>query len=475
MQIHEGLSEAQIVEFTKTEKKCKRKKDFYEWNHFAKSLIEADAKNWAVEIAKEQLKSERDFSYSREWLIKLISLDQITIAEKQIVLKGKKAKSHQDFKHLAESVCGNELLKNKYAHNFYEEAMNLAAEERDGKNTIALCSLAESALNEGLLNDKSCAKEILNKALTLTTEVCYMNSILEQANQIEDQEFMNEIINKTLEIKDFTIDDILDLIKYIKEPAQIQNLLEKAKETDSSYREFERLSDYFFGNGEIENALNCLKIGIQKICRSFEEDNLLLKLNELEEEGVQEVMQSFLEHIDSTSPKIDFSENMFVDYNPKWGRYLSIYLDFKDMAKNGNYSIFLDMEQRMVLGRRYYPGNYGLRWHGVSDTPTRVLNAFDRSLESYTGIITIKSADNLESFLKNESDHQWVQDQKLRNDKPKPRFKKTKWLWEVSCKNGELIDATKSMSEFCQAEDILKTVGDGKKIFHLRDYIFQNK
>ena len=116
MQIHEGLSEAQIVEFTKTEKKCKRKKDFYEWNHFAKSLIEADAKNWAVEIAKEQLKSERDFSYSREWLIKLISLDQITIAEKQIVLKGKKAKSHKDFTHLAESVCDNELLKNKYAH-----------------------------------------------------------------------------------------------------------------------------------------------------------------------------------------------------------------------------------------------------------------------------------------------------------------------------------------------------------------------
>ena len=52
MQIHEGLSEAQIVEFTKTEKKCKRKKDFYEWNHFAKSLIEADAKKWAVEIAR---------------------------------------------------------------------------------------------------------------------------------------------------------------------------------------------------------------------------------------------------------------------------------------------------------------------------------------------------------------------------------------------------------------------------------------
>ena len=60
-----------------------------------------------------------------------------------------------------------------------------------------------------------------------------------------------KLLIRHLEIKDFTIDDILDLIKYIKEPAQIQNLLEKAKETDSSYREFERLSDYFFGNGEI--------------------------------------------------------------------------------------------------------------------------------------------------------------------------------------------------------------------------------
>ena len=139
------------------------------------------------------------------------------------------------------------------------------------------------------------------------------------------------------------------------------------------------------------------------------------------------------------------------------------------MAKKGNFSIYLDMKQRVILGRRYHPGNYNLRWYGVSDTPPRVSNSFDRSLVSYTGIINIKSAKTLESFLKNESDHKWVQDQKLRNMKnPKPRFEKTKWLWEVSCKNGELIDATKSISEYCQVEDILKTVGDGKEIFQIK-------
>ena len=85
MQIHEGLSEAQIVEFTKTEKKCKRKKDFYEWNHFAESLIDAGAKKWAIEVSKEQLKGSKQFS-DRRTLVRSysIKLEQFDFIEKQM-------------------------------------------------------------------------------------------------------------------------------------------------------------------------------------------------------------------------------------------------------------------------------------------------------------------------------------------------------------------------------------------------------
>lgn len=398
------------------------------------------------------------------------------LSEKQIKTKAKKAKTYHDYRHLAEAVCANETLKTEYAHSFYEKAINLAAKERNGRNTIALCGLAESALSKSFLNDKVIAKKILDEALILTNNMSYMSYVLEQAIKLEDEEFMNKIFHSSMEIEEYTIDDILGIIIYMKEPEQIQNLIDKAANTESSYMEFQRLSDHFYKKGEIEATLNCLKTGIQKIHKQFEEENLFLKLTEIDAEGTKDVLQLLLENIDAHTPKIDFSENMFIDYNPDWGRYLSIYLDFKDMAKQGNFSIYLDMEQRTILGRRYHQGNYNLKWHGVSDTPNRVSKAFDRNLTSYTGFISIKSADTLESFLKNEFDHQWVQDQKLRNVKnPKLRFEKVEWLWELSCKNGELLDATKSISEFCRVDDILNTVGDGSQIFPLRDYIFQNK
>ena len=267
------------------------------------------------------------------------------------------------------------------------------------------------------MNDKGYAKEIINKALSVlfnssilsseggSSKMGYITDFIEIADKLGDQEFKNKIIDKACQVDDPTVHEILKLINSLNDTKQIQKLLEKAK--GSVRGDWGTLSDYFYEKGEVQEALNILKIGIKEINKEHEEASLFEKLNKLQENGaqdVQTVLQLLLENIDAHTPKIDFSENMFIDYNPEWGRYLSIYLDFKDMAKKGNVSIYLDMEKRTILGRRIYNPiqNSPIIWQGVYDTPTRVSNAIDFSLKTYTGKITVKSADTLESFKKNE-------------------------------------------------------------------------
>ena len=55
-----------------------------------------------------------------------------------------------------------------------------------------------------------------------------------------------------------------------------------------------------------------------------------------------------------------------------------------------------------------------------------------------------------------------------------PRFPDSKFLWEVSCKNGKLKNPSASFSDYCTEEEILNTLGDGKNIFELNNFIWEN-
>ena len=104
---------------------------------------------------------------------------------------------------------------------------------------------------------------------------------------------------------------------------------------------------------------------------------------------------------------------MFKDYNLQCGRFLYIILEYKEKAKKYNYSITLDMEKRVVLGRRFdthfkmghWPDNHFIRWHDNEECPSRVRNAMDNNAQSFNGLITIKCFDNFENFIKNEEDY----------------------------------------------------------------------
>ena len=205
-------------------------------------MIDAGAKKWAIEVSKEQLKGSKQFSDRKRWFELLIKLEQFDFIEKQIKTITKKAKTSHDYKHLAEAVCANELLKNKYARNFYEEAVNLAIElpgdyYGPGKNIVYLSSLAESVLNESFLNDKGYAKEIINKALSVlfnssilsseggSSKMGYITNFIEIADKLGDQEFKNKIIDKACQVDDPTVHEILKLINSLNDTKQIQKLL----------------------------------------------------------------------------------------------------------------------------------------------------------------------------------------------------------------------------------------------------------
>ena len=175
---------------------------------------------------------------------------------------------------------------------------------------------------------------------------------------------------------------------------------------------------------------------------------------------------------------------MFKDYNLKCGRFLYIILEYKEKAKKYNYSISLDMEKRVVLGRRFdmhfrmghFPDNHYIRWHDNQECPTRVRNAMDNTTQNFTGLITIKCSDNFENFIKNDADYHDEEYKKTYGGAEdfNPSFPNSKLLWEVSCKNGKIKNPSASFSDFCSEEEILNTVGSGKNIYDLDQLILGN-
>jgi hypothetical protein len=175
---------------------------------------------------------------------------------------------------------------------------------------------------------------------------------------------------------------------------------------------------------------------------------------------------------------------MFKDYNLQCGRFLYIILEYKEKAKKYNYSISLDMEKRVVLGRRFdfhpqgrhWPNDHYVRWYSNGECPTRVSNAMDNSQKTFNGLITIRCSDCFENFIKNNHDFHRLEHHKIYGGTSEfiPSFPNSKLLWEVSCKNGKIKNPSASFYDFCSEEEILNTVGDGKNIFDLDQLIWEN-
>ena len=175
---------------------------------------------------------------------------------------------------------------------------------------------------------------------------------------------------------------------------------------------------------------------------------------------------------------------MFKDYNLKCGRFLYIILEYKEKAKKYNYSISLDMEKRVVLGRRFdmhfrmghFPDNHYVRWHDNQECPTRVSNAMNNTTQNFTGLITIKCSDSFENFIKNDADYHDEEYKKIYGGSEDfiPSFPNSKLLWEVSCNNGKIKKPSASFSDFCSEEEVLNTVGSGKNIYDLDQLIWEN-
>jgi hypothetical protein len=155
-----------------------------------------------------------------------------------------------------------------------------------------------------------------------------------------------------------------------------------------------------------------------------------------------------------------------------------------EKAEKYNYSISLDMEKRVVLGRRFdthfrmghWPNNHYIRWHDNQECPTRVSNAMDNSNQNFTGLITIKCSDSFENFIKNDADYHDEEYKKIYvgSEEFIPSFPNSRLFWEVSCENDKVKNPSASFLDFCSQEEILNTVGSGKNIFELNQLIWEN-
>ena len=514
--IYQGLTKSQITKFKKEESACNTHWDFLS---FSEKLFEAGANIWLKKICLEQFKKEDYGTDMREWISKLISINEIEAANQLLEEAKKKAKkksfAHRDYKELAEVSCLNIDLKEKYAKNFYDKAV-----EDAGDDIGDLSYLIMSVANKKYLNSKEYTNDILKIALekcnclgNINSLNSLLNGVLIKADVYLQQNYSSfidvlkskgkQFCNRLKNIhggayknsEETTVSELLAYINTISDVNEIKKLLDFAVKI-TNVVDLLDFADYYQEKGDVDNALAVLELAIDKSQKRYatkaydylheldlNEINFLQKLDSYGNQS-EKVKTKLLNYLDILTPKIKIPENLLKDYNLKNGRFLYIILAYKPKAKKYNYSISLDMEKREVLGRRFdthfkmghWPDNHFIRWHDNEECPSRVRNAMDNNAQSFTGLITIKCSDNFENFIKNDEDYHELEYAKTYGGSEDftPRYPNSKLLWEVSCKDGKIKNPSASFSDFCSEEEILSTVGDGKNIYNLNQLIWEN-
>ena len=502
--IYSGLSKSQITTFKKEESACNSHWDFLS---FSEKLFEAGATIWLKKICLEQFKKEDYGKDMREWISKLISINEIESAEDLLKKAEKKVNDFNGYRELAELSCSTADFKNNYAKKLYDKALKKA-----GDDMYDLETLIVSVSDKNYLNDNQYTKNVVKIAvencIDLAAVVSLINLVKENSN---DKSVIDVLITKGQQFcvaiktmhseayetpEECTMDDFLAFINNLTDKNEVKKLLDFAIKITNEANLVD-FSDYYQEKGDVDNALAVLELAVDKSQKRFvskQYENLweldLNELNFLEKLDVfghksEMVKTKLLNFLDILTPKIKISENILKGYNLKCGRFLYVILEYKERAKKYNYSITLDMEKRIVLGRRFdkhfimghWPDNYYIRWHDNQECPTRVSNAMNNTTQNFTGLITIKSSDSFENFIKNDADYHDEEYKKIYGGSEDfiPSFPNSRMLWEVSCKNGKIKNPSGSFSDFCSEEEILNTVGNSKNIYDLNQLVWENR
>lgn len=504
--IYQGLSKNQIKALTTEESACNTHWDFLS---FSEKLFEAGANIWLKKICLEQFKKEDYGTDMREWISKLISINEIEAAEDLLKKAEKKVDDFNCYRELAEVSCSTADFKNNYAKKLYDKAL-----EKAGDDMYDLEALIVSVSDKNYLNNNEYTKNVVKIAvencMDLAAVVSLIKLLKENSTDVsvidvlvtKGQQFCMAI--KTIHSEAYenpeecTMDDFLAFIENISDKNEIHKLLVNCiDKINEDIFQFIPIAEYYHKIEDSKNAIKCLELAIDKCKYTFDgkefhnitsdtrhyADRFLEQFdNNGKESGA--VKSKFLKHLDDLTPKIPLLENILKNYNLKCGRFLYIILEYKEKAKKYNYSISLDMEKRVVLGRRFdfhpqgshWPNNHYVRWHSNEECPSRVSNAMDNSQKTFNGSITIRCSDCFENFIKNNHDFHRLEYHKIYGGTGEfiPSFPNSKLLWEVSCSNGKIENPSPNFSDFCTEEEILNTVGDGKNIYDLNQLIWEN-
>jgi len=504
--IYQGLSKNQTKALTTEESACNTHWDFLS---FSEKLFEADATMWLKKICLEQFKKEDYGKDMREWISKLISINEIEAAEDLLKKAEKKVDDFNGYRELAELSCSTADFKNNYAKKLYDKAL-----EKAGDDMYDLEALIVSVSDKNYLNDNEYTKNAVKIAVENCIDLAAVVSLIKLLKENStDASVIDALVSKGQQFcvaiktihseayenpEECTMDDFLAFIENISDKNEIHKLLASCiGKINEDIFQFIPIAEYYHKIEDSKNAIKCLELAIDKCKYTFDgkefhnttsdalhyADRFLEQFDSYGEES-NTVKSKFLQHLDDLTPKILFSEHILKDYNLKCGRFLYIILEYKEKAKKYNYSITLDMEKRVVLGRRFdmhftmghCPDNHYIRWHDNQEYPTRVSNAMDNTTQKFTGLITIKCSDNFENFIKNDEDYHELEYAKTYGGAEdfNPRYPNSKFLWEVSCKNGKINNPSASFSDFCSEEEVLNTVGSGKNIYDLDQIIWEN-
>ena len=505
--IYQGLTKSQITKFKKEESACSSHWDFLS---FSEKLLEVGATIWLKKICLEQFKKEDYGIDMRKWISKLISINEIEAAEDLLKKAEKKVDDFNDYLELAELSCSTADFKNNYGKKLYDKAL-----EKAGDDMYDLEALIVSVSDKNYLNDNEYTKNVVKIAVENCIDLAAVVSLIKLLKENStDASVIDVLVTKGQQFcvaiktmhseayenpEECTMDDFLAFIENISDKNEIHKLLTSCiDKVNEDIFQFIPIAEYYHKIEDSKNAIKCLELAIDKCKYTFDgkefqnttsdarhyADRFLEKFDNYGEES-NIVKLKFLKHLDDLTPKIQFSKNMFKDYNLQCGRFLYIILEYKEKAKKYNYSISLDMEKRVVLGRRFdthfkmghFPDNHYIRWHDNQECPTRVSIAMDNTTQNFTGLITIKCSDNFENFIKNDADYHDEEYKKIYGGSEDfiPSFPNSKLLWEVSCKDGKIKNPSASFSDFCSEEEIISTVGDGKNIYDLNQLIWENR
>lgn len=504
--IYQGLSKNQIKELTTEESACNTHWDFLS---FSEKLFEVGANIWLKKICLEQFKKEDYGTDMREWISKLISINEIEAAEDLLKKAEKKVDVFNCYRELAEVSCSTEDFKNNYAKKLYDKALKKA-----GDDMYDLEALIVSVSDKNYLNNNEYTKNVVKIAVENCMDLAAVVSLIKLLKENStDASVIDVLVNKGQQFcmaiktihseayenpEECTMDDFLAFIENISDKNEIHKLLVNCiDKINEDIFQFIPIAEYYHKIEDSKNAIKCLELAIDKCKYTFDgkefhnitsdtrhyADRFFEQFdNNGKESGA--VKSKFLKHLDDLTPKIPLLENILKNYNLKCGRFLYIILEYKEKAKKYNYSISLDMEKRVVLGRRFdfhpqgshWPNNHHVRWHSNEECPSRVSNAMDNSQKTFNGSITIRCSDCFENFIKNNHDFHRLEYHKIYGGTGEfiPSFPNSKLLWEVSCNKDKIKNPSASFSDFCTEEEILSTVGDGKNIYDLNQLIWEN-